>query len=255
MIDIHSHIIPSIDDGSTTMEESIKMLELAEKDGNEMIIATPHYYRGAYEADFDTVKNETEKLKQYAKTQNMKIEIACGQEVLLDYDAIDLIKEGKIKGLNETRYILIEFPMDKLPEDAFDLIYELGILNLVPVLAHPERYRYIIEKPAKVNDFIDEGCLLQINSGSITGVFGKEVRKTSELLIKSGVCSFIASDAHNLRHRTPGLSEAIDIIQEYDDSLILGIYKNLSKMINNEELKLKENRLSEKKSIFSFLKI
>lgn len=254
MIDIHSHILPCLDDGSTSIGESINMLALAEKDGTEMIFATPHYYRGVYETDFQTVKLEIEKLNKEAKDNGLKIEIGCGQEILLDDDSIDLIRSEKIKGLNETRYILIEFPMDKLPDNAFDLIYELEIMNLIPILAHPERYRYIIEKPVKINNFIDEGCFLQLNSGSIKGIFGKEVKKTSELLIKNGVCSFIASDAHNLRHRTPGLKDAISIVQAYDENIVLDIYQNLSSMVKNEKIKLKANRLSERKTIFSFFK-
>lgn len=247
MIDIHSHIICGIDDGAANDEESQKMLRLAEKNGDEIIFATPHYMKGIYEPDFDTVKQEAEKLKQMAKAEGINIEIACGQEIMLENSIIDRLQEGKVKGLNGTRYMLVEFPMDKLPEDAGELLYELKIRGMVPIVAHPERYKYVIEKPYKMNKFIDEGCLFQLNAGSLTGKFGKEVKKTAELLVKSGLCSFIASDAHDSRHRTPEFKDVVQLIQKYDEKLLFRIYKNLSSLMNNEKIETEYERFPEKK--------
>ena len=254
MIDIHNHIIAGVDDGAADIEESLEMLKLAENDGTEIIFATPHYIKGVFETDFKTVRKETERLKQLAQEKGIKIDIACGQEIMLDNSVIDGLLEGNLKGLNDSGYILVEFPMDKLPEGYADSLYELRIREYVPVIAHPERYKYILEKPSRINKFIKEGCLFQLNAGSITGRFGKEVKKLSQTLIKNGLCSFIASDAHGAESRTPHLKEAAESINSMDSKLLLRIYKNLSALMADEKIVYDYEEIHDSRSIFSFIK-
>lgn len=250
MIDIHSHIIPGVDDGAKDMDTAISMLRTAEKDGTKTIIATPHFWYGYYENNYiDTVQN-VQKLSNKAKEKGININILPGAEIFLDGHTLELYKEGAIRGLNSTRYLLVELPMDRLPEDAFESLYELKLLRAEIIIAHPERYVYIIKKPSNINDFLDEGYYFQINMGSISGIFGKEIKKTAEILLKHRIPSFIASDAHTNGHRCPGLSSAYKSIgQDYENE----IKKNSQNLINNEIIEKNFEKIKDKKffSLFS----
>lgn len=252
MIDIHCHILPGIDDGAKDIATSIEMLRTAEMDGIEKIIATPHYRTSYFENNFDAVKMEVGKLNEVIKNQKINVEILPGQEIFLDTHTVELYKSGKIKGLNATRYMLFELPFDELPHYTFDVLYELRILGIVPILAHPERYEYIIKSPGKINEFIEEKCLFQINSHSINGVFGRAVKKTSELLLKNRICDFIASDAHTVGNRCPEIKKALDKIQQFDEELRENVQGNVTKLINDELIQQNAGKVKGKKSIFNF---
>jgi protein-tyrosine phosphatase len=254
LIDIHSHILPAIDDGAKNIEKTLQMLQIASDDGIKKIVATPHFYRGYYENKYIDICKLVEEVNIKVKEKQISVEIFPGQEVFLDTHTLDLFREGIIKGINGTRYMLIEFPMDTMPKSALDIIYELRVLGMVPIIAHPERYRYIIEKPSLINNFIDENCLFQINSGSIQGIFGRSVQKTSEILITHGICNFIASDAHSTKTRVPKIKEALEIVADLNSALKVVLTENTDKLLRDEQIMLATEKIKEKKSIFSFLK-
>lgn len=252
MIDIHSHILPGIDDGSKDMEMSIKMLKLAEAKGTKTIVATPHYIRGIYENYYDEVFDSYQKLKITSASAGINIEILLGQEVMLDKYSLKLCKEKKLRGINGTSYMLIEFPMDRLPKDALDLIYELKLQGIKPIVAHPERYEYINEAPTNINEFIREGCIFQINTGSLQGLFGKKVQKCAKLLVREGIVSFIASDAHSINRRCPGLMEGFREASLIDREIEKKVSRNLELLLLDKDM---ENNIKEiKKKIFHLFK-
>ncbi|HEY8890091.1 MAG TPA: CpsB/CapC family capsule biosynthesis tyrosine phosphatase [Clostridium sp.] len=254
MIDIHSHILPGIDDGSKDMEMSIKMLKLAEEKGTKTIVATPHYIRGIYENYYDEILTLLQELKLQAKTSGIDIEILLGQEVMLDKHSLKLCREKKLRGINGESYMLIEFPMDKLPKDALDLIYELRLLNIKPIIAHPERYEYIYETPTAINGFIEEGCLFQINTGSLQGLFGKKVQSCAKLLVREGLVNFIASDAHSLNRRCPGLIEGFSQAKELDNQIEKKVSENLELLLLDKDIETNMEKIKKKKNIFQFFK-
>lgn len=254
MIDIHTHIIPGIDDGSGNLETSLGMLKIAKSDGINTLIATPHYYNGYFENDFRDVMSKVNSLEEEAIKNKIDIEILPGQEVFLDKHTIGLYKSGVIGTLNNTRYMLIELPMDNLPSYALDVIYELRLLGVVPILAHPERYRYIIEKPSNLNQFIDEGCFFQINSGSVIGIFGNNAMKTAEIIIKNGLASFVASDAHSTGKRCPRLKKSFDKVENYDDKHIKNIMDNVKALIIDKELVPCGTKIQVRKSIVEIIR-
>ncbi len=223
MVDIHCHILPGLDDGPADMDTSLKMLEHAASCGTTAIIATPHYYRGFFENGFDEVVRNLELLKTAAAASCMDIAIYPGQEVFLDGRTVEMYKQGVIKGLNGSRYLLAELPMHDYSSSFLDIIYELRLLGAVPVIAHPERYDYIMQDISRLNPFIDEGCLFQINTGSIQGIFGKAVQKASKALIEAGLCNFLASDAHTNGRRNTGLQEALEIVKQGEPCCCRGI--------------------------------
>lgn len=252
MIDIHSHILPGIDDGAKDIEKTLEMLRIASNNGIKKIIATPHFYRGYYENKYADICSLVEEVSVKAKEKEINVEIFPGQEVFLDNHTLESYKEGIIKELNDTRYMLVELPMDAMPKNVLDIIYELRVLGVVPIIAHPERYKYIIEKPSLINNFINENCLFQINSGSIEGIFGSKVKKTSEVLIRNGICQFIATDAHSTKGRLPKVTEAIRIASNLNFNLKRTLTENTDKLLKDEVIQCISEKVKEKKSIFSF---
>lgn len=254
MIDTHCHIIPGIDDGAGDIETSLEMLKIAEEDGIKTIIATPHYYRNKYECNIEDARNHLDKLKELSQSEGISVEIIQGQEVFLDKYTVDLYKNGTIGTINNSKYILVEtsFAGSK-PKDVLENIYEIRLLGLTPILAHPERYGFIIEDNSSINEFIKEGCLFQITSSSITGIFGKDVKKTSENLIKSGICNFIGSDAHTTGRRSPKMKEALEEVRKLNENAYESIEKNSEAVISNKELDIKMELVKKKRRFFPFL--
>lgn len=247
MIDIHSHIIPEIDDGSNSVATTFEMLKIAQLNGIKKIIATPHYCLGCYENNLMDIKRQVKELNFKLAEAGMEIKLLSGQEILLDKNTISLYKDGIIGGLNDTHYMLFELPFDYMPDYTMDIIYELRILGVVPILAHPERYKFIIDKPSNINSFVEEGCLFQINSHSITGLFGKEVKRTAELLIKNRIVNFVASDAHSSGARSPAIKKAMDIVRLVDGELASILENNSYKLIMDEPIEYDIDKLIEKK--------
>jgi len=254
MIDIHSHILPAIDDGAKDINMSLEMLKIAVDKGIKKIVATPHYYRGYYENKYEDICKLVDEVSSIAYKSDIDIDIIPGQEIFLAGHILELYKEGIIRGLAETKYMLIELPMNTMPKDALDIIYELKVEGVKPIIAHPERYMYIIEKPSRINVFIEEGCFFQINGGSIKGLFGKTVQKTAETLIRNGICDFIASDAHTTGGRAPGIGDALEIIKELDFNLAQDVLSNAQKLLNCEDIYSNAENIKEKKTFFNFFK-
>lgn len=253
MIDIHAHIIPGIDDGAENIDVALKMLKNAEKDGTKKIVATPHYCRGYGEATINEIKVFIEKLNKKVQEENINIEIYSGQEVYFSEHMIEDYKNGIIGTINDSKYMLIEFPMDKFDSNIFDVIYEIQLMGVKVIIAHPERYLSIVENPSFINRFIEEGYLFQVNAGSIEGKFGKKIKKTAELLITNRIYSFIGSDAHNEKSRPTGLSEALKIANKFSFKTEGMFMNNSVKIINNQDVVFYGDKIKVKKSIFSFL--
>ncbi|MHB9941084.1 exopolysaccharide biosynthesis protein [Clostridium sporogenes] len=254
MIDIHSHIIPSIDDGAKDLDYSLKMIKMAEECGTKKIVATPHYYMGRYEEKYSNIRDYVYYLNNVAKKNNMNIEIFLGQEVLIHKKTIDIYEKGDIGTINNTSYMLVEFPMSTWEDYYMDILYELKVRGINPIIAHPERYRFIQENILNVNKFVDEGYLFQINTGSIEGIFGKEAQNISKELIKNRICNFIGSDAHTINKRKPDMKKGAKIIETMNKSLYDEIIINSKNLLENKDIIASYNKIEKKKGIFSFLK-
>ncbi|SEF56155.1 protein-tyrosine phosphatase [Caloramator fervidus] len=252
MLDIHSHIIPKMDDGADSLETFLEMAKIAQDDGIKMIVATPHFLEGKYENSFDDIQKSVLDLNNYIKRKNINIEIIAGQEVMISKNLISYLEEGLISPIKDTNYILIELPFDKIPSYTFDVLYELKIRNIIPIIAHPERYLEIIKNPEKINDFIDEGYLFQLNSSSFIGLFGKDVKNTAEKLLRYNVIDFLGSDSHDAKYRKPKIKNALERIKEINKDAYERIILN-SRLFKTGEVKSRPEKVKNKKSIFSFL--
>ncbi|PRR81772.1 tyrosine-protein phosphatase [Clostridium vincentii] len=252
MIDIHSHILPGIDDGSKDIGMSLDMLRNAVMDGTTEIVATPHFCRGYGETTYEEVKKIVNDFNVLIKSENINIDIHYGQEVYYSESIIEDYKSGLIGCINDSRYLLFELPMKRFDKETFDILYELQMMDIVPVLAHPERYRPIIDKPSYINKFTQEGILLQMNSGSIKGSFGAEVKKTANILLEHGIYNFIGSDAHNNGNRCTGISEGIEISTK-KNKIYRKVFKDSAKkLIKNIEIGFSGEKIKEKKGFFFF---
>lgn len=255
MIDIHSHVIPGIDDGAGDIETALEMLKIAQEDGIETIVATPHFYRNKFECNLEEVKKHVENLKAAVKKENIAIEIIQGQEIYIDKCTTDLYKERIIGTINGSKYMLIETSLTGAkPKDLMENIYELKLLGITPIIAHPERYEFIIKDNMEINEFIKEDCLFQITSTSVQGLFGKEVKNTAENLIKNGICNFLGSDAHTTERRCPKIKEAFEDVKRLNEDVYEMITKNSKALLNNEDINLKMGYIAKKKKFFEFWK-
>lgn len=250
MIDIHSHIISGIDDGSKNTEMTIKMLEMAEESGTTDIVATPHFMRGRFEVTYKEVIDEVENLKKLTKENSININIYSGQEVYYSRNILEYYNQGMIGTINNTRYMLIEFPMLEFNiEEAINTLYELQIRGIVPIIAHPERYKQFIKNPSQINLLIKEGMLFQVNAGSINGDFGRDVKKTAIKYLNNNIYSFIGSDAHRDKGRNTDIKNVIEIL-EYNQRK--SFINNAKAMLKNEEIEFRGIPIKEKKFLGIF---
>lgn len=192
MIDIHSHLIYGMDDGAPTMEESIKMLEQARELGINTIFATPHYQENLFQLD-----GITQNFMQLAeKAWEYGITLKMGCEVFINPFVDRLVEEERILLLNRANYILLELPYDSIPLYTYDTIYKLQLQRITIIIAHPERNMNLLKDFSLFVDLLERGCLMQIDSGSITGIYGKTVQSYARKLLKLKLAHFVASDAH-----------------------------------------------------------
>lgn len=245
MIDIHSHVIPGIDDGAKDEEMAISMLKMAEESGTKKLVVTPHFMRGRFDYEYNEVTEEVEKLRKLAEDNGINIEIYQGQEVYYSDRIVKYYDREIIGTINGTRYMLIELPMLEFNlDEVIDNLYELQLKGVTPIIAHPERYKPFIRKPSLINRLIKEGCLFQLNAGSITGDFGKEVKKTAETYLMNRIYNFVGSDAHREIKRSPDLTRFLNIVDKED----IEFFRESSEaMLNNEEVEFLGTALKEKK--------
>jgi len=215
MIDIHTHILPFLDDGPDLFEESLKILKYAETVGITKIICTPHFIEGSYDNFSDKVISVFDNLKQKAKEENIKIELYPGAELYFDTELIEKILSKKVLTLNNGKYALIEFPMVSIPKGAQEIFYKMQLKGYFPVLCHPERNQEIVNNYRLIKDFTSRGVYIQINTGSLLGNYGTAIKNAAIELIKEKNVHFIASDAHKLDKKIMDFNKCLSIISKY----------------------------------------
>ncbi len=237
MIDIHTHILPFIDDGAKDMEESIKIAKNLYEQGIKKVIATPHYIKSDSPPSKNKVNNLIKKLQNELNKENINLEILPGSEIFLTMDIGNDLQENKIHTLNKTKYILIEFPMNYLPQNLEDSIYNLQVLGYQPIIAHPERYFYVINDYSLVKKWIDLGAYIQINAGSLLGVYGKKIEKTSIKIIENRLAQLIASDTHCQKLKRGKLISGLNKLEKLTNSKEKNIFiENSRKLIANQKI-------------------
>jgi len=209
MIDIHTHILPGIDDGPSALEESLKMAQIAVEDGIRIMIATPHCLNGLYVKGRADILSACEEFNSALRKHRISLTILPGSETRLSLEIMDELKKGRLMTLNDTgRYLSLELPDQFIPQAIISFINRLKNRNITPIITHPERNPAIHHNVELLHDFISAGALSQITAGTLTGGFGRQSFKCCKKIINLQMAHFIASDAHSARTRPPQLSPA-----------------------------------------------
>ncbi|MDQ0243666.1 protein-tyrosine phosphatase [Bacillus fengqiuensis] len=236
MIDIHCHILPGIDDGAKTIEDSVAMAKTAVADGITTIIATPHHQNGRYINEGSSIIERVQELNDELTKQNIPLTILPGQEPRIYGELVQDYEKGHVLTLNDgKKYVLIEFSSNQVPKYAEQLLFDIQLQGLNPIIVHPERNAQIMEQPDILYNFVKKGALTQVTASSVTGHFGKKIQKFSQQLIEANLTHFIASDAHNTSGRTFRLNEAYDFIEnQYGIDMIYFFTENAQYLIDGQ---------------------
>ncbi|MGQ9625556.1 MAG: tyrosine-protein phosphatase [Anaerolineae bacterium] len=209
MIDIHSHILPGLDDGAQDLAESIAMARMAQADGVKEIIATPHNanWMGSRREEVLSLAKD---LQAELEAKGIDVRIVPGVEVYLVPELARQLATGQAFTLDETRYLLLELPLSAYPVYTEQVIFELQVRGIVPVLAHPERNVAFQENVNLLFPLVERGALAQLTAASLEGIFGPLAQETARIMLEHKLAHFIASDAHGLINRTPVLSKGVE---------------------------------------------
>ena len=196
--DIHCHLLPATDDGSSTIEEAIATLKKAEKEGVTEMVLTPHYIENTkYNCNNDAKRQLLEQLESAMNDEHINIKLYLGNEVYITENFVELLQRREIKTINNSRYLLFEFPLDQSSQNSKEILYELVTIGCVPILAHPERYSEFQKHPELAEEYKKMGILLQGNYKSLLGKYGRASKKTLKLFLKKGLISVLGSDMHH----------------------------------------------------------
>jgi protein-tyrosine phosphatase len=215
MIDIHTHILPGIDDGVETEDEAVEFARVARADGVRTIVATPHCKEGFYENGRDAILARVARLAQRLKEERIDVELVPGAEVHICPDLEDRIADGRAPTLADNgKTLLLELSLSQNPVQLENLVFQLKLAGIEILFAHPERIRYFQDDVKRYEEVVRLGAYGQITTGSVLGIFGSEAAEFSRLLLERGLVHIVASDAHNTRGRPPILSEAVRAMAE-----------------------------------------
>lgn len=221
MVDMHCHVLFGVDDGSRDLDESVKMLKIAEKNGIVRMILTPHYKESHHNPSKETLLSRFEELKKAKSEQGIKVELALGNEVMYFYDFRERYEQGRILTLNGTDRLLIEFhPQDEYSyvRNAVDEVLGSGF---IPILAHVERFECMVRDPARAMELHDMGCEIQMNAADYMGAIGSGIRKYLMGLLDEGVIDYVGTDAHDAKRRTPDVKGCLkELYGRYDETYV-----------------------------------
>ena len=224
MVDVHSHLIPGIDDGVKTMEESLDILAKMSAMGYQKVITTPHVMHDFYPNTGEHILEQVEILQRRVDAVGIDMEVEAAAEYYLDEHFVQMLDERASLLTFGDNYLLFETSFLNEPAYLRESIFKIISNGMKPVLAHPERYVFLQNKPEKIEDLLERGVLLQLNTISLTGYYSKEARKLAETLIDEKTVSFLGTDCHNHKH-LKAMSETIDS-KYFDKAMRLPLLNN-----------------------------
>jgi protein-tyrosine phosphatase len=205
MIDLHSHILPGIDDGPITLEKSLELADLYQRAGFTTIVATPHWVPGTtWTPSIEDIYQRRSLLQDSCNSKNIEIKICVGMEIALDVNLGDLLLKKRLLTLAGSPYLLIESPFQRFPIGWDQMFFSIMANGYRIILAHPERCMQLLSSPDLYDDIIEAGVYLQVNYDSFLGHYGKEVSETAFYLLKKSYIHFLATDSHDPIQRHPG---------------------------------------------------
>lgn len=210
MIDLHCHILPGLDDGAKSLEEAVEMAKIAEDEGIQKIVATPHLFRENFiHEDLGIIEEKRKELSEALEADNIHVEILNGAEVHIAHNLMEEIRKNRNSlVINRLSYMFVEFPSRHVFSGVKELFFELMSEGITPIVAHPERNSVFARSPSVLYELIQMGGLAQANSGSLSGIYGREAEQAVLRFLEMNLIHFIASDGHNKISLAPRLSEA-----------------------------------------------
>lgn len=238
MIDIHNHILMDIDDGPQSITAMNDLLNQAKNEGITDIVVTPHHLHPKYNNYIQHVKDGIKDLNENQDVQKLNINFYAGQEIRVTDRIIDDINNGDIEGINNSNYLLLEFPSNEVPHYSKQLFYELQTMGYIPIIAHPERNKAIVRNLDLLYELINGGALSQLTTSSLLGEFGSNVKRTSFKIIDNNLAHFIASDAHSATTR-PFIMK-----QLFKERKLKTYYEEFQNYLENGKLMINNERIS-----------
>ena len=242
MIDVHSHILPSVDDGAKDIAETFKILEEACDAGFSDIFATSHYIEGEYEFNKTDREFIIEALMQKIAEEGLDIKLHIGAEGYISNDLPKLIEAGEVPTMGNSRYVLFELPLRAKVMYTSEVINKLINMKLIPIIAHPERYEVVQDDPNLAIEWVEDGALLQSNFASIIGRYGTKAKETLYKLLEANAVHFLGTD----NHRAGSIYTRMDDIKrEFRKRIGKDKFYELSEtnprcILNNEEFEIEE---------------
>lgn len=240
MIDIHTHILPGMDDGAQDLYDTLEMVRVAEQSGVTAMVATPHCnIPGAFENYFNDYYIETiQKVRDAVHQEQLQVSILPGMEAFGTPELPELLQSGQIMTINQSRYLLVEFAFEEEPELVEYVLDKVHRLKIIPVIAHAERYKFVQRNPDMVYHWRKKGYPIQINKGSFQGRFGRSAAETAYLLLNHNLVSVVASDAHSPHMRTPYMANVYEeLLMHYPENYIDMLFKeNPRRICQNEPI-------------------
>ena len=233
MIDVHSHILYGIDDGSRNIKESIEIIKKYNELGIKDIIATPHYINNSpYISDKKNNKKILDTLTKELNKKNIDTNLYLGNEIYIDEDISTLLKGNIISSLNDTKYLLIELPMSGEKDNYYDIFIDLINEGYKVVLAHPERYISFQKDFNRIYELNDLGILFQCNIGSVVGTYGRKAKKTIKRMLKEDLVYMFGTDVHRYKGDYNYIKKAMNKIKKYTNK------EKFDELVNNNAKKI-----------------
>jgi protein-tyrosine phosphatase len=258
MIDIHNHVIYKFDDGPRTIEESLDMLRIAADQGITDVFATSHFNEIIPPEVESEYFNKLKILKKETASKGISVNLHSGAELFYHIFMDQTIKKKQAATLaGKGLYVLMEFSLFIMATGVEEVLFNLSMNGIIPIIAHPERYPSFRQHPQRALDCLKYGAIFQVNAGSVLGMFGKDTQKLSMWLLENKLVHFISSDAHNLKSRTFRMKKGVDFLKGHldDDYISELVEQNAQKILNSEKIeKIKVPDLLPQENFFSRLK-
>lgn len=234
MIDLHSHILPGLDDGARDLEESLRMADMAVRSGVTAMVATPHC---AGDRTVE-IRESLAYLRAGLHSSRIPLRVYAGMEIFGGPDTAAMLQRGELLTLAGSRYVLMEFEFESDGETQTQVLQSVVQAGFTPLVAHPERYRYVRENPEWINLWKRMGCLFQVNRGSLLGRFGPGARHMAMELTGRGFATVVASDAHSASMRTPWMGDVWELLSRRfsPDAAVWLLRNNPGRILKNEQI-------------------
>ena len=253
MIDFHNHVLPNIDDGSNSLEMSLDMLSHAAEQGITDVVNTVHYQHSKVETEdisFKRIKKEVNSLQTELDNHDIPVKLHYGAEVFFLPNLLE-IKDDPLATFLHGKYMLIEFQVQKIPEIQKQQLFDLKMAGVTPIIAHPERYKQVQDDISIVVNWLEAGCIIQVDAGSPLGYLGSAAKAASERIIKNGWCQILGSDSHDNLRRNFCLQKAVETVQEWiGDAVQAMVNDNPKAVIEGNPIFFEFDRVPEKQPDF-----